>query len=762
MKTSAKFLPKRWIVFGFVWLLIFAVAPLRYLTLIEMQQTFWPLSALAGAGKERSSFSELLKEYPGDVRVWSAAADEENSAPVSFDEASAPLNASLAASPFFPGKPHKDFRTEQRRRLDFVIEKFPDHPWLIAKRLKSSWGYMYGDRLAGELSDANLPANKAAGIASPERRKYNSGAGEANTYPNYKPQEVQGVLQLCARGQKLEPNNAYYDWTRAYFLALSWRDKEAWQALDAAAQKPVFDDHQLEDVRARMDAIELRAHRPLLWEEKLTISYWILFPQFARYREFARIVSWESIEAQRRGDHAQALRLMGSLAKVSAKIRDNSKFIIERLVANAMEQIAISSATYDARNAVRPRGTTAQQNATRLGGATAYATAHGRRDLANWLSQDAVKATSTGGAVALSNIIGTSFRNGIFIVLLRVLGTLILTTLPLCLVARFAAYWILKIPRVQNLLQNKTPILFQNEKIAPRDIVSATLASGGFNLIVAAALGVLVVGSTIVLGAISFGKFAELKTEWDNFWSATQGTPGVSNSIWESLFYKLMEGDYDVGTSGMLNPFAGDLYLAGAHWALALLPLGFGALWCARVALARQRGWQKISAGETAHSQNRGALSTLRMFIQEHTAPPEKAARLQAEPQSNFDGTAFFMHALRGAATGIFWALWLLTSFWPARNEALSFYGPLLIGAALGAALWFDIFRQWIVRRADFNHRRRATRFGLRLMRESWLGWLAMGSIAFLLTLLLAMPLRSRADIQVTRYLTLGEIAMMK
>lgn len=327
MKFSAKHLPPRWLIFIAAWLVVFAIAPLRYLTLAEMQQTIWPLSALAGAGKERGSFSELLPQYPNDARVWSAAADEENPVEISGDEDDVSLKTSTSASPFFPGKPNKDFRSEQRRRLDFAIEKFPDQPWLIAKRLKNSWSYMMGDRLAGELSDANLAANKAAGIASPEHQKRNS------SLPDLQPQEVRRVLQLCARGQKLEPNNAYCDWTRAYFLAPSWRDKEAWQALDAAAQKPAFDDHQLADVRARMAARELQLHRPLLWEERLMMAYWILFPQYARYREFARIVSWQSIKAQRRGDHALALRLMGSLAKVSAKMRDNSKFLIERLVA---------------------------------------------------------------------------------------------------------------------------------------------------------------------------------------------------------------------------------------------------------------------------------------------------------------------------------------------------------------------------------------------------------------------------------------------
>ena len=740
-------------IFIAVWLLVFAIAPMRHLALVQLQQTIWPISILAGARDENLSYSELVAQRPNDARVWMAAADEYWLATREADEDGVPHTTKTASLRLFPGEREKDDHAEKRRRLDIVIEKFPNQPWLLAKRLKYSWSYIFGDRIGGELADVNLAANKAAGKPSPERRTLGSYQTALKT------QELQRILELCARGQKLEPNNAYYDWTRAYFLALAWRDREAWQALDAAAQKSDFDEHQLEDVRARMTAREIMLSRPLLWEEKIVMSSGTLFPQFARYREFARIVSWQSIKAQRRGDHVLALRLIGSLAKVSALMRDNSKFLIEKLVAIAMESIAVSGATYDARKGLLPptwkKGTSAQQTQTRISSAGDYAIAHGRRDLADWLAKDSVKAAAGRAPINFTDFAGTSFHDAGFIALLRMSGTLLLMTLPLSLVAWLFAGWVFKIQRLKKLLQADAPVLFESEKIKTRDIVSATLACGGLNLLGFATLGGLTVALTAGLFAVGLGQWSELQSSIQNFWSSLQGVPGNSSGLWESLFYQLINGEND-----LIDPFAGDLYHTAGRWLLALLPIAIGALWCATTAVARQKQWQRISNGEELFKKQ-GALATARAMLHRQGTRPQ-VARLETAPQSHFDAGEFVMDMGRGLGVGGFYIMWLLAAFWPNRDEASEFYIPLLIALAIGAASCFDYFKQWLKRRGAFNHRRRAARFGLRLMRESQLGWLALGSVLFLLTLLISIPLRARADAALTRYLTLGETAMMK
>jgi hypothetical protein len=771
-----KRLSKRWLVILMVWIAIVAIPPLRHLAQSQLRNTIWPLTALAGSDSEQGSYADLVAEYPHDARVWAMAADESPFAPQYSDDADEPMAIELTKTArLFPGQQEKEQHTEKRRRLDLVIEKFPNEAWLIAKRLKYSWGYMYGDRIGGELSDSNLAANQAAGKPSPERRSDDFVApppapGSTNAsqrtkqYPNYTPQELQRVLALCKRGQQLEPNNAYYDWTESYFLALAWRDREAWRALDAAAKKTRWDDHQLDDVRARIAASELLAHRPLLWEEKFVMLYAWLFPQYARYREYARIVSWQSIKAQRRGDHAQALRLIGDLAKVTAKMRDNSKFLIERLVAVAMETIAVSGATYDARKGTVPsawrRGTPKQQTQARFNSFNAYALAHGRRDLAQWLARDATKAAAARVPISINTITGTSFESACLMRLLWIAGVLLLLALPLCLLGWLMLSGLVRIRLVRNLLGWSTPPAMPGEELTKRDIVIGAIACGGLNLLGYALLGLLSTAITISVIAFSLGQFGALTASIGDAWSSllmdlSSNTFSGTINGWEGLFYLLL------GNSAIGGPR--DAYLLFARWLMALLPVVFGALWCAHAAVHRQRQWQRSGEAQPSPPSSTGSLSAFfQAALHGRLFDSPRVARLEESAERHFDLMEFLATLLRGIGIGVFWIAWIVAAFWPGRNEALYFFLPLAVAIATGSALWLDVLARWRIKRAAVSHRRRAARYGLRLLRESWLGWLALGSLLFLLSLLLAEPLRARANYDLDRYLRLGEVAMMK
>ncbi len=62
-----------------------------------------------------------------------------------------------------------------------------------------------------------------------------------------------------------------------------------------AARKKRFDDHSLTAQNARLEALSTVFNRPLLFEEKLQdYSNSFGYAQFARYREMARILAWQS------------------------------------------------------------------------------------------------------------------------------------------------------------------------------------------------------------------------------------------------------------------------------------------------------------------------------------------------------------------------------------------------------------------------------------------------------------------------------------
>src|SRR5690606_34803856 len=129
-------------------------------------------------------------------------------------------------------------------------------------------------------------------------------------------------------------------------------------------RKKHYNDYALDELRFKLRALSRALGRELLFEEKQQHFMFNSFPHFSRFREMARILSWQSIKAQRRGDHVQALRITAGLARTGAHMRENSKTYIEGLVARAIESMAWSGPIYDARQAARRKTTPNQRIAS--------------------------------------------------------------------------------------------------------------------------------------------------------------------------------------------------------------------------------------------------------------------------------------------------------------------------------------------------------------------------------------------------------------
>lgn len=334
------------ILFAAVWLVVLSVPTLRLMLRVQvrgdsvhrimMDELPMPLSDWLHQGDSRL-FKELLRRYPNDVRVQAKAAEEATDSKV---------------------------RTQ---RYDRLIQRFPREVWLVANRLRYTAQWFNDDRVAGDLQ--TMPGSP------PPRRK------------NFTAHELAQAIAIAKKGQQLEPDNSYFDWMLAYFLFAAYRDTEALAVLHEGAQKPRYDDHTLQDVQASIAVHELI--RPLLFEEKLAISAALLLPQFAKHRQVARLAVWEGVKAERAGDHARALCIYGDVARSGARMRESSHYLIQSLVAIALEAIAwqgverkLSKAeekrlyTLHYRHAPAERARVLSQRFAR------YAAAHGRADLA--------------------------------------------------------------------------------------------------------------------------------------------------------------------------------------------------------------------------------------------------------------------------------------------------------------------------------------------------------------------------------------------
>lgn len=331
--------------FAAIWLVVLIVPTLRLMLLVQAQGDSVhraithepPLRLPEWVNRTSPSLKELAQRHPNDVRVLAKAAEEAIDAKV---------------------------RTQHYDRL---IQRFPREVWLIANRLRYTAQWFNDDRAAGELD------NLLSGY--PPRQK------------NFTPDELKQAIAITKKGQQLEPDNSYFDWMLAYFLFTDYRDKEALAVLHEGAKKPRYDDHTLQDLQASIAVRELA--RPLLFEEKFAVSAALVLPHFAKHRHVARLAVWEGVKAERAGDHPRALQIYSDVARLGARMRESSRYLIHSLVAIAIEAIAwrgverkLSKAEEKRLSALPHRHGAAERARVLSQRFARYAAAHGRADLA--------------------------------------------------------------------------------------------------------------------------------------------------------------------------------------------------------------------------------------------------------------------------------------------------------------------------------------------------------------------------------------------
>jgi hypothetical protein len=241
-------------------------------------------------------------------------------------------------------------------------------------RLKRSLGWMKHDRLAGDLSNPNPPP-----YATPSPEK-------SNRPPNFTPQELQQAIEIAQRGQRLEPDNSYFDWALIYFYVAGYRDADAYRVLSKASRKPRFDDHTYDEAISVIAAHE--RVRPMLWEEKHGFAGAITLPQYVKYRDVARLISWQMWKAEQRGEHARVIAVRSDLARPVPAYATGRNTVIAGLVGRACQAIMwTGNPKRRGSNNQKPSGMSnaawsrlrARRSAQNF---ATYARAHGRADVA--------------------------------------------------------------------------------------------------------------------------------------------------------------------------------------------------------------------------------------------------------------------------------------------------------------------------------------------------------------------------------------------
>ena len=621
----------------------------------------------------------------------------------------------LPQSQVFPGKLEANYLVEELRRLDLLIARFPQNAVLIAARLRLTLGRMANGRIGGEMSDSKFQENQAAGKPSPER---------SEGKPNYSPEELNQAIALAQRGGKLEPDNGFFDWIKCCFLIYAWRDESAWQALDAVAQKKRFDDHSLNEQNARMQALSAALNRPLLLEEKIGDFFESLsYSQHGRYREVARIISWQSVKAQRAGDHKKSLRLIAGLARASARQRENSKTYIAGLVASAMEAIAWGGATYDAR--LSRRGSNRISRAQRIASFGTYATQNGRPELAAEASRNSAASAKYQNSISpnISNgVFGASYWVYIFIELLWIAGVLLLLLLPSAFLLPIVLWALGRTARVRGVFRPEDSSAAEIPNW--REVWNGALACGGLRAMGTAICGALIVWLSYLSILVGVGQSDLIGKGYADFLSSYNFSNGNFNGT-EAVYYLL---------SSARPPES------QWRWVIAFSPLLLGVLHVAW----RATDWQKKQNGELVFC----ARSFFKSIFQGHAFRSPSGAR------DYLDVTAAFLKIADWFGMLILIACWYWLAIVGDGSDSALWLIPAALSFIVGGLLLWEKIAVWRAR----PRRRQSLRYSLRLLQRSLAAWLILGSALYFVLLVISVPLRARAEQGVDRVLRLGEV----
>jgi len=325
--------------------------------------------------------------------------------------------------------------------IDRLIHENPNVPWLIAFRLQATMSKFNNNRIGGELADADVLQHIKSGIPSPETNKREI---------NFSPVQLKQTLAFCRMGEKVEPQNAYFSWMRAYFLLINRQDEKAWQALDDASRKTYWNNHFTDYKNLYAKAFRKIINRPLLPYEKYSIPSGhglSRFGTFSKTREMARVITWEGIKLNRAGHHDQALRIWSQAYKTFTLAAQGEDDKVDYLVDNAILEVIANGASYPDRATIAKYPKELNTSVNDINSLVQLAQKTHHPDLAKQLKKDWQKNHSLHQKVAsplqdyvyisyhglhLSQLICVFIVSGVVLILL-LLGAVLLWCITSCL-----------------------------------------------------------------------------------------------------------------------------------------------------------------------------------------------------------------------------------------------------------------------------------------------------------------------------------------
>ena len=178
-------------------------------------------------------------------------------------------------------------------------------------------------------------------MRTPDERKGRTALPEETNDPA----QVAAFVVLAEQGERLEPNNAFFPAMVAWGQFAGRRDDAATQAWLRAGTKPVFDEHDTEEITARWELNRAMNHGMETGAiSRMFTQGAITYPHFAVLRSVARMASYTAWQRERRGDREGGFVIRRASRQVGQTIQYTSKSHISP-VGEAMVQITSNRAT---------------------------------------------------------------------------------------------------------------------------------------------------------------------------------------------------------------------------------------------------------------------------------------------------------------------------------------------------------------------------------------------------------------------------------
>jgi hypothetical protein len=225
-----------------------------------------------------------------------------------------------------------------------LLKRYPSNSLILVVALREEIDSLVADRIDGPLINPQYPTppsiSPGEGLSDPVEskatiaKKIRSPRGDWNRF-----------LELAKRGRQLEPDNSFFTWMHLYGLCATRQDHEARSLLAEATRQSSYDDHSRDHVLNTLAVMRLANGSPVSPRDQFGTMNTLLLPELSRFRQTCRWLMEGVIADRQKGKHARALRTAFELMLLSRTMRRESYSLINSIVGNACESIALGSVT---------------------------------------------------------------------------------------------------------------------------------------------------------------------------------------------------------------------------------------------------------------------------------------------------------------------------------------------------------------------------------------------------------------------------------